>query len=377
VRDQLATVEAALHGALDGFDPSSLSDAECEHAIKQLAWFEKFCAAARLRAAAALRSRGDRNAAEKVGRATGASSAKAHRELDAVDDIDQHERTREAFDRGDISLQQADEIAKTANKDPRAEEPLLKLAAEKSYNELRDEARKRRLACEDPDDLYKRQRQARSFRHWRDDLGMVRFAGALPPLQGIPIINRLRAETDRVFRHAYREGRREPNECYAADALVNMLNDSATPGSKTRADVVIVVDIKAYRRGHAEPGEICDIITGGPIPVPVAQEMAKDGFLKAVLHDGVAIHTIKHFGRRIPAVLRTALAIGPPPDFDGEKCEHCGKRIGLEVDHIDPVANGGATEASNLELLCRCEHRNKTEADRARGLLVGRSPPGR
>jgi len=342
--------------------------------ITRLAWVEKFCAAARLRAAAALLSRGDRNTAEKMGRATGDSAAKAHRELEAREEIDQHQRTREAFDRGDISVQQANEIAKTASKDPSAEQPLLKLAAESSYNELRDAARKRRLACEDPDDLYKRQQQARSFRHWRDDLGMVRFAGALPPLQGIPFINRLRAETDRVFRQAYREGRREPNECYAADALVNMLNDSATPGSKTRADVVIAVDINAFRRGHAEPGEVCDIITGGPIPVPIAQEMAKDGFLKAVLHDGVAIHTIKHFGRRIPAVLRTALAIGPPPDFDGEKCEHCGKRVGLEIDHIDPVANGGATEASNLELLCRCEHREKSEADRARGLLRRRPP---
>ena len=94
----------------------------------------------------------------------------------------------------------------------------------------------------------------------------------------------------------------------------------------------------------------CHIVGGGPIPVRLAREMAKDAFLKAVLHDGVNIHTVKHFGRHIPAELRTALELGPLPDLDGVTCsdEGCDRRYGLEWDHDDPFSNGGPTSYENL-----------------------------
>jgi hypothetical protein len=113
----------------------------------------------------------------------------------------------------------------------------------------------------------------------------------------------------------------------------------------------------------------------------MVRELAKDAFLKAVLHDGVAIHTVAHFGRHIPATLRTALELGAPPDFEGVTCDEvgCDRRHGLEWDHVDPVANGGLTSLENLRPRCGPDHREKTEADRAAGLLgkkrQGRDPP--
>ena len=77
-----------------------------------------------------------------------------------------------------------------------------------------------------------------------------------------------------------------------------------------RADLVIVCDLEAWRRGHAHDGEPCHIIGGGPIPVSLAKELGQDAFLKAVLHTGTELHTIAHFGRRWPAKLRTALELG-------------------------------------------------------------------
>jgi hypothetical protein len=49
------------------------------------------------------------------------------------------------------------------------------------------------------------------------------------------------------------------------------------------------------------------------IPVQIARGLAKDAFVKAVLHDGVAVHTIKHFGRYLPASFapRWTLALSP------------------------------------------------------------------
>ncbi|MGD0810913.1 MAG: HNH endonuclease signature motif containing protein, partial [Acidimicrobiales bacterium] len=52
----------------------------------------------------------------------------------------------------------------------------------------------------------------------------------------------------------------------------------------------------------------------------------------------------------------------------------CGRRFGLEYDHINPVANNGETSLSNVRALCWQDHKAKTERDRQAGLL-GPNPP--
>jgi hypothetical protein len=190
------------------------------------------------------------------------------------------------------------------------------------------------------------------------------------PEVGIPFVNRLDAETDRLRRQAKQEGRDEPRGAHAHDAFAEMLKGQGT-GRAIGPDCVIVCDLRAYRRGHAHAGEPCHIVGGGPIPVSLAKELARDAFLKAVTHDGVDIHTVGHFGRHIRAELRTALELGAPPDFDGVTCgkEGCGRRYGLEWDHVDPVANGGPTSYKNIKPKCWPHHREKTEQDRRAGLL--------
>jgi len=153
-----------------------------------------------------------------------------------------------------------------------------------------------------------------------------------------------------------------------------LLNTTADTGD-TKIDGVLVVDINAYRRGHAHDGEPCHIIGGGPIPVAIAREMMRDAFLKVVIHDGVNIHTVKHFGRHRPAVLQTALDLGRPPDFAGASCNECGRKYNLQWDHIDPVANDGPTCYSNQQPLCVPDHVGKTERDRKAGKLK-RRPQG-
>jgi 5-methylcytosine-specific restriction endonuclease McrA len=105
--------------------------------------------------------------------------------------------------------------------------------------------------------------------------------------------------------------------------------------------------------------------------VSVARRLAESAAIKAVVHDGVRIETVKHLGRYIPAELRTALALGGPPDFDGVVCTDCGTRHGIQYDHIDPVANRGPTTQRNLTGRCWDCHEKKTEADRQAGLLGG------
>jgi hypothetical protein len=131
-----------------------------------------------------------------------------------------------------------------------------------------------------------------------------------------------------------------------------------------------------FRRGHAHPGEPVHLIGGGPIPVSLVRELSGDAFLKAVLHDGVDLHTVKHFGRHIRAEVRTALELGRPPGFGGLQCAdvNCDRRHHLEIDHKNPKANWGPGAYDNFQALCWPHHQEKTARDRQAGLLGPRSP---
>ncbi len=219
---------------------------------------------------------------------------------------------------------------------------------------------------------------------------MIRFRGALTPDTGVPFLSRLDAVCDRIRRQAKAgalpDAEIELREAHAADAFVSLLGDgdagelptaSAQPKPGRAVELVLVWDLAAAMRGHTHPGEMCSILGAGPTSDEVVRRLSVGAFVKVVTHDGVKIDTVTHVGRHLPAELRTALHLGAPPTFDGVSCrEHgCGRRYGLEWDHVDPVANGGPTSQENLQPLCWDHHQDKTERDRRAGRL-GRFPPG-
>jgi hypothetical protein len=297
----------------------------------------------------------------------------------ALDDLP---AVRAALNAGELSLAQVRELVKTEAACPGSATELLDTARSQSLKTLRDKARSRRLGALDPEELHALQHEAITFRHWRTGLGTVGFTGELPPEIGIPIINRLDAETDRLWQQRRQAAKRAAGcgaggprrSAVAADAFVRLV-EGGGKGKARSADLVIVCDLRAYRRGHADEGEPCHIVGGGPIPVALARELGRDAFVKAVLHDGVKIDTIAHFGRKSSAVLRTALELGAPPEFEGLVCSepNCDRRYHLERDHKDPVANGGPTAFANIEPLCYPHHQAKTERDRRAGLLSRRA----
>jgi hypothetical protein len=114
---------------------------------------------------------------------------------------------------------------------------LLDLAKGQSLKSLREETRRRRLGAIDPEELHALQHQAKTFRHWRTGLGMVGFTGELPPEIGVPIMNRLDAETDRLWQQARQAagGRGEERRALvAADALVRLVGRPAARAERAR-----------------------------------------------------------------------------------------------------------------------------------------------
>jgi len=306
--------------------------------------------------------------AEFLARVGGCTTGAARTALATVEAVGACPQTEVALRTGEVSLAQAAEIASV----PEHEDELLELARSSGLRALKDGARKRRLAGIDPEELYAQQQAAQEFVHWKDELGMTRFRGALPPDVGVPFVNRVDRETDREWRAAKRAGKLEARAVHAADAFMRLIAGDGT-AKAGGTDLVLAVDLRAYRRGHVHEGECCRIVGDGPIPVGLARELSKDAFLKVVLHDGVAIRTVAQFGRKRPAHLMTALKLGAPPEFDGVVCTRpgCERTYHLQWDHTDPVANGGKTSLENVKPLCPPDHFAKTERDRKAGLLRG------
>jgi hypothetical protein len=373
---------ASFREILAGFDPHLLSGGDCARVAEDLAATEKACAAARLLASAravaagAHRDRGFRDGAAWLSQQSGTTGTAARQALETADRLDDCSATREALLSGEISLAQAGEIVRTETETPGAEAALLDVARHSDLSQLREQARDYRQSHTDVEDLHTRQHEARYFRYWRDRLGMVCFSGSLPPETGLPFIRRVELAAIRARRLARRAGQDQQRfEAHAADALTDLAAGETIGRRPDRAELVIVCDLFAWRRGHVNPGEVCHIIDGGPIPVDVAKELSADAFLAAVVHDGVNIQMIKRFGRYQPAELRSALDLGPVPGFTGRACADCGKRWGLEYDHIDPVAHCGPTSYDNIQARRYHCHQVKTERDRQAGLL-GAGAPG-
>ena len=386
----------ALRAALVSFRPELHSGEDCAVLVEELAELKKVSEATLARAAARAgacgghRERGFSDVYDWVARATGSTAASAKTAMATVAALESQPDAKAALDAGEISFAQARELVRTEAAVPGSTAALLDVAKGQSLRTLKEQARDRRVRAIDPEELHARQHAAMYHRTWITALGNVAYAGELPPEFGIPFKSQLDAETDRLWLKAYKDAKRHDGArgdgsgrvkelsraALAAKAFARMIVSGGGKGKTDRADMVIVCDLRAYRRGHAHDGEPCHIVGGGPIPVSLAKELGRDAFLKAVLHTGTELHTIAHFGRRYPAVLRTAFELGAPPDFNGNTCAApgCDRQYHLQRDHIDPVANGGLTSYDNNQLLCPPDHRIKTEQDRKAGLLHRKKP---
>ena len=397
--EDLLKVVERFRAALVDFSPELHSGEECAVLVEALAGVEKVSAAVRVRAAAragacgAHRERGFADASDWMARISGTSTAAAKAALGTATALEALPDVAAALGAGELSMAQAQELVKTEASCPGSAAELLAVATGESLKTLKDQARDRRVRAIDPEELHRLQHEALSWRHWRTRLGTIGFTGELPPEIGIPIVNRVDAETDRLWKQSRQQANeqveRETLESVPGDAAAGVaqprraalaaqaflrLIETGGKGKARTADLVIVCDLQAYRRGHTRDGEPCHIVGGGPIPVSLARELGADAFLKAVLHTGTEIHTVAHFGRKTSAVLRTALTLGAPPLFAGITCSvpGCDRQYYLELDHIDPVANGGPTALWNIEPLCWPHHQMKTQRDRKSGLLRGR-----
>jgi len=304
----------------------------------------------------------------KVAKVTGTSIGKATSVVTTGKVMSASGDLASALQHGEISLDQAAEIASAEESAPGAARELVAVAQERPFHVLKDAARKAKLEAEQHRDLAARQRARRSARSYADDLGMIHIDLTLQPHVGAPIVARAEAEAQRVASRAKAAGQHEPFERYLADAYVALLS-GAGKGPAKRPELVVLVSHEVVKRGcnDVRAGEVCKIPGVGPVSPEVARQIAQDAFLSGVFYDGKDLRQFKRWTRHIPVEVRVALELGDPPSFDGVRCVDCGNRFRTEFDHVTPRAARGPTSKPNLKPRCWSCHQTKTERDRAAG----------
>jgi hypothetical protein len=298
-----------------------------------------------------------RDAASWLSGTTGTTVGAARATIETAERLRELPATEAALRSGALSAVQVDAIADAASADPAAEAELLERAGYDGVRGLRNEcARVKAAACVDADERYERVREARSFRHWADPDGTGRIDIRGPVDLTTRVAQRVASYEKELFDRARKEGRKVRSDALAFDALVAWAaSEPGSGGGPPQTTTVVRVDWSALVRGHTEPGELCEVVGGGPIPVSVAQCLLEDSFVKAVLVGGTDVLAVSHLGRMIPAHLRTAVEeLHPECDIEG-----CNVTLGLQIDHNLPVEEQGPTAMWNLGRLCPHDHVHK------------------
>ena len=310
------------------------------------------------------RRHGYKDEADWLARTTGVSKRVAKDQLDTQKRLEDLPVLRDAQRKGQLSEQQAVLVARAGAADPSRQQQLLGAAKREDLKGLRATC-DRVIAGADRDAAaaHARIRKNRSLRFWRQADG-THCLTAKGTAEDMAIIkSRITRRADVIFDTARKAGRRESFEAYRFDALVALASAEAGEGGEQegviapKRDLLIHIDHSAARRGHAVGGERCEIDGVGPIPVDVALDFDADPFIKAVIRDGTDIRTVVHYGRHVPAELRTAL------EARGMTCcvPGCSNDAHLQIDHaLVDHADGGPLALWNTQWLCRRHHRRKT-----------------
>lgn len=366
--ETLGSAAHRLRNVVAGFDPADLSGDEAAQLVDLFVEIERLAAAGRTLAARRVarstvwQREGHRTAATWLATRTGDSVGRAIRTLETAALLEQLPRTEASMRKGTISESQAYHVAAGAAADPSSEGKLLDAASTLSLNGLRRESLRVRAAAEPNERArYEAIRRSRYLRSWTEPDGAFRLDARLTPDDGAAVWAVIATHRDRLIRQARKAGRREPYQAYAADALVDIAH-AACDGSGDqrqggpRAMVHVLVDHAALTRGHVGSGERCEIPGVGPIPVATARALLSDSILKVLVTDGVDIKAVAHAGRTIPSHLRTALEVRD------RSCAivDCDVTERLQIDHIQPFADGGPTTLENLRRHCPWHHHLKT-----------------
>src|SRR4029077_15624156 len=263
-----------------------------------------------------------------------------------------------------------------------AEGGLLAGAEDASLAKVRDDCLRAR--GKDVDGAYARIRKNRASKEFIDAEGAWNLI-ARGPVDAANLFRQVhRPIVDELFKAARAEGREEPAEAYAFDALIEMARRAANPAPETETAPakkkakrtpaeylgIIRLDHAAMVRGWVEGDEVCEIVGLGPIPVSRARELLGDAILKLVITKGVDVANVTHLGRSVTVAQQVALLWQAP------QCTRlgCTRTFRLENDHREDWIRTHHTRLDETERLCGYDHHLKTHMGWALVAGTGKRP---
>lgn len=363
--DRLGSLIEELQGCIDGLDTAQLDGHEAGELCDRFARIERLGGAGRLVTAQRVketevwRRGGSRTAADWVARHTGCDPERAKDGLEMAGRLPDCPFVGAEFRAGNLSEAQAHVIAEAAAVRPEAEARLVGFARTSSLRRLREECRRVKNADESATEEWKRVYRSRALKTWVGRDGATCGTFRLTSEAGAAFLGAIEERKAKHVKAARREGRREPFEAYAADALVELVTEEREgSGGRTRPKTMVIVHVayEALCRNALADGEVCEIAGIGPVPLAVAQALAADSTLRVLVTKGGQPMAVTPGVRTVPRALRLLL------EARDRTCvvPGCDVSRGLQVDHRKPFAQLGPTDLDNCGLLCKLHHDMKT-----------------
>jgi hypothetical protein len=390
--EPLAEVRATVDRFCDGFDAALITGSQAGsvvdgmgHVIRRLQAVQA-AAVARVDACGVHRQHGFSSSAAWLADRNGTPIGEAIAVVEVARALDDFPATAERLMAGEVSVAAARQVTQAAQADPSAEASLLAVAETRDFGQLRERANRVRQGSVSGEDAQARHERLRGRRRFTDRAGLdggVQLDGLVAPQDWAPA----KAIVDRYqrafFEAARRDGRRESSDAYRADAIIAAIChsrpspicsadpelDASSPTSsltdavrsvglpdQVNAQVTVLVDGLALRRGWATPGETCEIPGVGPVSVDWVKQLLPEAVATAVIHDTVDIRAYCSLTRHIPGPIRIALAARD------RTCvvPGCPRRVRLQIDHRQEHGRDGPTTWDNLEHLCELHHAEKS-----------------
>ena len=369
--EQLTDLRSATAAFASGFDPHGVSVTTAARVLRDATAMKHMWAAVEAQAATRVaegsdwKREGYRSPADKLAADTGTSVGAAIETLKTAERLQDCPAVADAARRGELSPQQTAAVASAASVAPQAEQRLLEQAGRLSLKELQAECGSVRAGAMNREALRAKHRRERFVRHWTDaeGAGHIHVKGAADDIAAMAA--GIDAERDRVFNTARDEGRHEPTEAYAFDALQRLCTGEAGAASVDHK-VIVRIDLDVIFRGWPTEGETCEV-AGVPVAASAVEDIiARGGFLAAVITKAEQIVGVAHVGRAPTARQQTALEWLYPTCA----AEGCSQSARLQRDHRIDWAKTKVTVLEYLDLLCPHHHGFKTT--KGWGLVEGR-----
>ena len=335
--------------------------------VERLAAAVKVLLAPRVEQAGMWKRTGHKSAAEQLAADAGTSVPAAQSLLDTSKRIASQPKTERALRAGELSGRKAELVAHAVDVVPDAADRLLELATSNAPVGKLRQACVEAKASVGRDESHARIRKERSAREYTDDEGVWHFHARGTVDDGARFRAAWEPIVDELFRAAHQQGRREPREAYAFDALIELARRAAQPTESKSAKQarrqpspkflgLVRVDHAALARGAVDDGEVCEIAGLGPIPVSTARDLLGDAILKVVLTKGQQVANVTSL-RRSPTMAQQVALWWQAPACQVIDCTRTRR---LENDHRDEWCKTHVTDVETLDPLCGHHHWLKT-----------------